>query len=246
MWDATIFSIHQKVILGADVLYDMSGRIIFVELLLFFFFCSIKLKMRCVLCIYWQGFDDLFATVTFLIQNSPGSVFIATYHNKSGHHLIEFLMAKWGLKPSYKASGLAEIVLNSEEAEAKAKKMEEEMYRLRERLEERNGQLQASASTAGKAPRSSVGFAARAANHTIQYFSGDCRDTVSSQTPLERPFPRSSGQAKTGKNWKKYYMIEQATLNAFLHFASGALPLDPAVALPPGPPRADRAARSPS
>ncbi|CAL5353543.1 unnamed protein product [Camellia sinensis] len=68
MWDATIFSIHQKVILGADVLYDTSG-----------------------------------------------SVFIATYHNKSGHHLIEFLMAKWGLKPLYKASGLAEIVLNSEE-----------------------------------------------------------------------------------------------------------------------------------
>ncbi|KAL7192912.1 hypothetical protein ACSBR2_024678 [Camellia fascicularis] len=85
MWDATIFSIHQKVILGADVLYDTSG-----------------------------------------------SVFITTYHNRSGHHLIEFLMAKWGLKcmklldgfsfmPSYKASGLsgniqlAEIVLNSEE-----------------------------------------------------------------------------------------------------------------------------------
>ncbi|KAL7164221.1 hypothetical protein ACSBR2_040185 [Camellia fascicularis] len=66
MWDATIFSIHQKVILGADVLYDTSG------------------------------FDDLFAIVTFLLQNSPGSVFITTYHNISGHHLIEFLMAKWG------------------------------------------------------------------------------------------------------------------------------------------------------
>ncbi|XP_028063827.1 nuclear envelope-associated protein 1-like isoform X2 [Camellia sinensis] len=36
-------------------------------------------------------------------------------------------------------------------AEAKAKKMEEEMYRLPESLEERNGQLQASASTAGMA-----------------------------------------------------------------------------------------------
>ncbi|KAF5946788.1 hypothetical protein HYC85_017016 [Camellia sinensis] len=35
------------------------------------------------------------------------------------------------------------------EAEAKAKKMEEEMYRLQKNLEERNGQLQASASTAG-------------------------------------------------------------------------------------------------
>ncbi|THG01734.1 hypothetical protein TEA_024999 [Camellia sinensis var. sinensis] len=78
------------------------------------------------------GFDDLFATVTFLLQNSPGSVFITTHHNISGHHLIEFLMAKWGLKcmklldgfsfmPSYKAFGLsgniqlAEIVLNNEE-----------------------------------------------------------------------------------------------------------------------------------
>ncbi|XP_057500060.1 uncharacterized protein LOC130784248 isoform X2 [Actinidia eriantha] len=102
MWDADIFSIHPKIILGADVLYDT---------------CA---------------FDDLFATVTFLLQNSPGSVFITTYHNRSGHHLIEFLMAKWGLKcaklldgfsfmPSCKASGLsgniqlAEIVLNSEE-----------------------------------------------------------------------------------------------------------------------------------
>ncbi|CAL5390690.1 unnamed protein product [Camellia sinensis] len=78
------------------------------------------------------GFDDLFATVTFLLQNSPGSVFITTHHNISGHHLIKFLMAKWGLKctklldgfsfmPSYKAFGLsgniqlAEIVLNNEE-----------------------------------------------------------------------------------------------------------------------------------
>lgn len=100
LWDADIFSIHPKIILGADVLYDTSG------------------------------FDDLFATVAFLLQNSPGSVLITTYHNRSGHHLIEFLMAKWGLKcvklldgfsflPSTKASGLsgniqlAEIVLNS-------------------------------------------------------------------------------------------------------------------------------------
>lgn len=100
LWDADIFSIHPKIILGADVLYDTSG------------------------------FDDLFATVAFLLQSSPGSVLITTYHNRSGHHLIEFLMAKWGLKcvklldgfsflPSTKASGLsgniqlAEIVLNS-------------------------------------------------------------------------------------------------------------------------------------
>ncbi|XP_061998816.1 uncharacterized protein LOC133716088 [Rosa rugosa] len=101
VWDASIFSLHPKIILGADVLYDA------------------------------KAFDDLFATVAYLLQNSPGSVFITTYHNRSGHHLIEFLMVKWGLKcvklldafsfmPSSKASGLsgnlqlAEIVLDSE------------------------------------------------------------------------------------------------------------------------------------
>ncbi|KAK4583886.1 hypothetical protein RGQ29_021845 [Quercus rubra] len=100
VWDASIFSLQPKIILGADVLYDTSA------------------------------FDDLFATVKFLLQNSPESIFITTYHNRSGHHLIEFLMAKWGLKciklldgfslmPSDKASGLsgniqlAEIVLNN-------------------------------------------------------------------------------------------------------------------------------------
>ncbi|CAL5341041.1 unnamed protein product [Camellia sinensis] len=40
--------------------------------------------------------------------------------------------------------------LSRQASEAKAKKMEEEMYRLQKSLEERNGQLQASASTAGK------------------------------------------------------------------------------------------------
>ncbi|CAK7355409.1 unnamed protein product [Dovyalis caffra] len=101
VWDESIFTLKPKLILGADVFYDASA------------------------------FDDLFATVTFLLQNSPGSVFITTYHNRSGHHLIEFLMVKWGLKclklidgfsfmPPYKASGLsgniqlAEIVLSSE------------------------------------------------------------------------------------------------------------------------------------
>lgn len=39
-----------------------------------------------------------------------------------------------------------------QEAEAKAKNMEEEIARLQGRLEERNGQLQASASTAEKVP----------------------------------------------------------------------------------------------
>ncbi|XP_058228075.1 uncharacterized protein LOC131336306 [Rhododendron vialii] len=100
VWDDDVFSIHHIIILGADVLYDTSA------------------------------FDDLFPTVAFLLQNSPGSVFMTTYHNRSGHHLIEYLIVKWGLKcmkllddfsfmPSTKASGLsgiiqlAEIVLNS-------------------------------------------------------------------------------------------------------------------------------------
>ncbi|KAH0857241.1 hypothetical protein HID58_085502, partial [Brassica napus] len=99
VWDATIFDLRPNIILGADVLYDSSA------------------------------FDDLFATVSFLLQNSPDAVFITTYHNRSGHHLIEFLMVKWGLKcvklvdgfsflPSRKASllsgniQLVEIVLS--------------------------------------------------------------------------------------------------------------------------------------
>ncbi|GKV44115.1 hypothetical protein SLEP1_g51334 [Rubroshorea leprosula] len=104
LWDESLFCLNPKIILGADVLYDSSA------------------------------FDDLFATVTFLLQSSPGSVFITTYHNRSGHHLIEFLMVKWGLKcvklldgfsflPPYKASRLsgniqlAEIMLDLEDAE---------------------------------------------------------------------------------------------------------------------------------
>uniref|UniRef100_A0A453N1W5 Methyltransferase like 23 n=1 Tax=Aegilops tauschii subsp. strangulata TaxID=200361 RepID=A0A453N1W5_AEGTS len=67
-WDEPVFDLHPDIILGADVLYDSAK------------------------------FDDLFATVTFLLENSPGAVFITTYHNRSGHHLIEFLMVKWGLK----------------------------------------------------------------------------------------------------------------------------------------------------
>ncbi|CAM0947594.1 unnamed protein product [Alopecurus aequalis] len=67
-WDEPVFDLHPDIILGADVLYDSAK------------------------------FDDLFATVTFLLESSPGAVFITTYHNRSGHHLIEFLMVKWGLK----------------------------------------------------------------------------------------------------------------------------------------------------
>ncbi|WJX61186.1 hypothetical protein P8452_46303 [Trifolium repens] len=102
VWDSSIFDLQPTIILGADVLYDSNA------------------------------FDDLFATVTFSLRNSPGSIFITSYHNRSGHHLIEFLMKKWGLKclklldgfsilPSFKASQLsgniqlAEIALNSKD-----------------------------------------------------------------------------------------------------------------------------------
>lgn len=102
VWDSSIFCLKPTIILGADVLYDSNA------------------------------FDDLFATVTFLLRNSPGSIFITSYHNRSGHHLIEFLMRKWGLKcrklldgfsilPSFKASQLsgniqlAEIALISKD-----------------------------------------------------------------------------------------------------------------------------------
>ncbi|XP_010418425.1 PREDICTED: methyltransferase-like protein 23 [Camelina sativa] len=105
VWDAPIFDLRPNIILGADVLYDSSA------------------------------FDDLFATVSFLLQSSPDAVFITTYHNRSGHHLIEFLMVKWGLKclklldgfsflPSHKASVLSgniqlvEIVLSSKYQQA--------------------------------------------------------------------------------------------------------------------------------
>jgi hypothetical protein len=132
-WDEPTFDLHPDVILGADVLYDSAK------------------------------FDDLFATVSFLLENSPGAMFITTYHNRrfrelfypsphgriagivlpfslcvnylipvcSGHHLIEFLMVKWGLKclklrdgfsflPSCKAASLqgniqlVEIALDKE------------------------------------------------------------------------------------------------------------------------------------
>ncbi|XP_004233987.1 uncharacterized protein [Solanum lycopersicum] len=106
VWDTQTFCLCPNIILGADVLYDS---------------CA---------------FDDLFATVAFLLQSSPSSVFITTYHNRSGHHLIGFLMVKWGLKcvklldgfsfmPSYKTSSLsgniqlAEIVLDTANGDEK-------------------------------------------------------------------------------------------------------------------------------
>ncbi|WOL17265.1 hypothetical protein Cni_G26054 [Canna indica] len=69
-WDEPIFDLCPQIVLGADVLYDSTD------------------------------FDHLFATVAFLLESCPGSVFITTYQSRSGHHLIEFLMVKWGLKCS--------------------------------------------------------------------------------------------------------------------------------------------------
>lgn len=67
-WDASMFDLQPQIVLGADVFYNASH------------------------------FEQLFATVAFFLQNSPGSVFITAYHNRSGHHLIEFMMVKWRLK----------------------------------------------------------------------------------------------------------------------------------------------------
>ncbi|KAL4186992.1 hypothetical protein AMTRI_Chr09g16630 [Amborella trichopoda] len=67
-WDAGFCSLNPQIVLGADVLYDSSD------------------------------FEDLFASVTFLLRSTPGSIFITAYHNRSGHHLVEYLMVKWGLK----------------------------------------------------------------------------------------------------------------------------------------------------
>ncbi|XP_058777770.1 uncharacterized protein LOC131652020 isoform X2 [Vicia villosa] len=53
VWDSSIFDLRPTIILGADVLYDSNA------------------------------FDDLFATVTFLLRNSPESTFITSYHNRS-------------------------------------------------------------------------------------------------------------------------------------------------------------------
>ncbi|KAG6474162.1 hypothetical protein ZIOFF_068086 [Zingiber officinale] len=102
-WDESVFNLHPQIMLGADVLYDSSD------------------------------FDDLFATVAFLLHSCPESVFITTYQDRSGHHLIEFLMVKWGLKcsklldgysciPPQKVCGmpgiihLVEIVLNNQDS----------------------------------------------------------------------------------------------------------------------------------
>ncbi|MCL7042658.1 hypothetical protein MKW94_020577 [Papaver nudicaule] len=67
-WDISVFSLQPSIIMGADILYDS------------------------------KDFDNLFPTVAFLLQNTPGAVFITTYHNRSGHHLIEYLMVKWNFK----------------------------------------------------------------------------------------------------------------------------------------------------
>jgi len=68
-WNAASFTLRHplQIVLGADVLYAN------------------------------KDFDDLFATVKFLLQGMPDSVFITTYQPRSGHRSLEYLMAKWGL-----------------------------------------------------------------------------------------------------------------------------------------------------
>ncbi|KAH7292086.1 hypothetical protein KP509_29G051100 [Ceratopteris richardii] len=67
-WDQNMLNLNPDVVLGADVLYNSSD------------------------------FDDLFATVAFLLQKNPAAVFITAYEPRSAHRSIEFLMAKWKLQ----------------------------------------------------------------------------------------------------------------------------------------------------
>lgn len=69
-WNDKAFALRHpgQVVLGADVLYAS------------------------------KDFDDLLATVKFLLLGMPDSVFITTYQPRSGHRSIEYLMAKWGLQ----------------------------------------------------------------------------------------------------------------------------------------------------
>ncbi|MCO5573617.1 hypothetical protein L7F22_053728 [Adiantum nelumboides] len=67
-WDSSMLDLNPGIVLGADVLYSASD------------------------------FDDLFATVAFLLQKKPEAVFITAYEPRSGHRSIEFLMVKWKLQ----------------------------------------------------------------------------------------------------------------------------------------------------
>lgn len=67
-------------------LEQMSYMTVVVGLSLFilFFPCFLDLSTEVEMPILhaYQAFDDLFATVAFLLQSSPSSVFITTYHNR--------------------------------------------------------------------------------------------------------------------------------------------------------------------
>lgn len=69
-WDEETCALQHggvQIILGADVLYQS------------------------------DDFDDLLATVSYLLHGTPNAVFITTYQHRSGHRSLEYLMAKWGL-----------------------------------------------------------------------------------------------------------------------------------------------------
>ncbi|KAG5069660.1 hypothetical protein JHK85_002037 [Glycine max] len=84
VWDSSIFSLQPTIILGADVLYDSKGE---KKWAVSYLSPASVYWTKVLFLMYYLAFDNLFATVTFLLRNSPG-----------GHHLIEFLMGKWGLK----------------------------------------------------------------------------------------------------------------------------------------------------
>ena len=111
-WDEPIFDLHPHIILGADVLYDSASELLlystmFSELLYFLNVDNCLVAHSFIGCLFpllfssfglsdttlssiWQDFDNLFATVTFLLENSPGSVFITTYHNRRYQVIISY------------------------------------------------------------------------------------------------------------------------------------------------------------
>lgn len=55
-----------------------------LSLFILFFpsFLDLSIEVEMSILHGYQAFDDLFATVAFLLQSNPSSVFITTYHNR--------------------------------------------------------------------------------------------------------------------------------------------------------------------
>ncbi|KAI4327775.1 hypothetical protein L6164_020199 [Bauhinia variegata] len=73
-------------------MYCMTQMVRQISASLLFPLCS----MVCAETLNSLAFDDLFASVTFLLRNSPGSIFITSYHKRRYFliHLIFGLMMR--------------------------------------------------------------------------------------------------------------------------------------------------------